>query len=409
MGKDASRLQICKYKCDERRPKNRNKTVITMNNKYIWGEHGKKEYKRLWNWLHHKHKANHYDTLISIDCALDCFVRSGECTEWKWEKGSRPYFWRWGEDNYKDARDGPRVMVKGELPSYKTRQRLSKDKEVVDKVRKKIEKVRANRYICKGEVESLTSYFDVPKDKTDIRMVYNATSLGLNEAVFAPWFALSTVESHLRAVDVNTFMGDNDIGEMFLNFLLDVNICKYAGVDLTDLLESEGMGRRRWERWERLLMGFCPSPYLTTREMKKVEERTKGNRKDKHNIFRWDKVVLNLPGSNNYDPSKPWVYKAREDGVNAGDLFSYVNDYKNTTPSKQECWEGEHQVGCRLTFHGIQDASRKRREPSREPGAWAGSIIHTDGEKVQVLVSQKKWDKTKAWVDWLFDQVEYGG
>ena len=49
----------------------------------------------------------------------------------------------------------------------------------------------------------------------DIRMVYNATSSGLNDSVWAPWFSLPTVELHLRAVVEGTYMADNDLGEMF--------------------------------------------------------------------------------------------------------------------------------------------------------------------------------------------------
>ena len=73
-------------------------------------------------------------------------------------------------------------------------------------------------------------------------------------------------------------------------------------------------------------MGFRASPYLTTREMKKVEARTKGNHHNKDNGFSWERVVLNLPGKANYNPGKPWVYKARADRTIAGDLFSYIDD-----------------------------------------------------------------------------------
>ena len=65
-------------------------------------------------------------------------------------------------------------------------------------------------------------------------------------------------------------------------------------------------------------------------------------------------------------------------------------------------------VGCCFTFHGIQDTARKRRKPSREPGAWAGTIIHRDGSRVMVLVSQMKWEKTKSWIGWLNEELEAG-
>ena len=79
-------------------------------------------------------------------------------------------------------------------------------------------------------------------------MVYDATKSGLNDAVWAPWFAIPNVDCHLRAAEVGTFMADCDVGGMFLNFMLV------------------------------------------------VEERVRGARLDPENVFRWYKVVLNLPG-----------------------------------------------------------------------------------------------------------------
>ena len=75
-------------------------------------------------------------------------------------------------------------------------------------------------------MKSLSSFFEVMKGSLhDIRtMVYNATSSGLNDAVWAPWFSLPTVESHVRVVDEGTYMADNDLGEIFLNFMVDVDI-----------------------------------------------------------------------------------------------------------------------------------------------------------------------------------------
>ena len=43
-------------------------------------------------------------------------------------------------------------------------------------------------------------------------MVYDATKSGLNDAVWAPWFAIPNVDCHLRAAEVGTFMADCDVG-----------------------------------------------------------------------------------------------------------------------------------------------------------------------------------------------------
>ena len=46
----------------------------------------------------------------------------------------------------------------------------------------------------------------------EIRMVYDATKSGLNDAVWDPWFATTTVESHLRYVEADTFVCDHSVG-----------------------------------------------------------------------------------------------------------------------------------------------------------------------------------------------------
>jgi len=58
--------------------------------------------------------------------------------------------------------------------------------------------------------------------------------------------------------------------------------------------------------------------------------------------------------------------------------------------------------------YGLQDAARKRRDASRMPGSWAGTVIHTDGEEVLLLVLQEKWDKTKKWVEWVKEHTSEG-
>ena len=115
---------------------------------------------------------------------------------------------------------------------------------------------------------------------------------------------------------------------------------------------------------------------------------------------------MNLPGRANYNPSKPWVFKVRADGSMAADLFIYTDDLRLTGPTSEECWRACHQLGCKLTWFGLQDAAHKRRAPSMEPGAWAGSIIHASNGAVCVSVSQEKWDKTKQWINWMEDIID---
>jgi hypothetical protein len=61
----------------------------------------------------------------------------------------------------------------------------------------KLSKVRDRRYITPGFVKSLTTFFSVPKGEDDIRMVYDASVSGLNNAIWVPRFLLPTVNPHL--------------------------------------------------------------------------------------------------------------------------------------------------------------------------------------------------------------------
>jgi hypothetical protein len=115
---------------------------------------------------------------------------------------------------------------------------------------------RERGYISMGEVKSLIFFFDVPKGLNDIRMVYDGTKSGLNAALWAPWLPLPTVDSLLRSVVPGTFMSNNDVGEMFLNFVLHSSIQERCGVDLTkffpEKVDSEDNIQRDMKvRWER--------------------------------------------------------------------------------------------------------------------------------------------------------------
>ena len=95
---------------------------------------------------------------------------------------------------------------------------------------------------CSQEVKSLTHFFPVVKtwkkeyrkkiiDK--VRMVYNATKSGLNIVVLVPWFSMSAVDTLLRSTVAGSYMTDCDVGEMFLNFMLEPSIWSHAGVYLS--------------------------------------------------------------------------------------------------------------------------------------------------------------------------------
>jgi hypothetical protein len=62
-------------------------------------------------------------------------------------------------------------------------------------------------------------------------------------------------------------------------------------------------------------------------------------------------------------------------------------------------------VASLANYLGLQDTARRRRDPSRNPGPWAGSIVCTGGGLVEVSVSQERWDKAKRIIFWIRDAM----
>jgi hypothetical protein len=237
-------------------------------------------------------------------------------------------------------RKGHPVFVKGPLPKYRKPQPSERNPETRAKIQAKLENVLVKGYIRPGKVQSLTGYFGVPKGPSDVRMVYDASRSGLNNALWSPNFGLPTVESLLRGVEFGTWMGDIDLGEMFLNFCLDEDLHAYCGVDLTPFHSSKK--GTRWERWVRCLMGLKVSPYMAIKGLLLGLEWILGDTEDQNNVFHWERVRLNLPGSPSYDPRLPWVSKVRTDMERkdslAALLVSYVDDLRVTGVSEEQCW-----------------------------------------------------------------------
>ena len=79
------------------------------------------------------------------------------------------------------------------------------------------------------------SVFNIPKGD-DIRLVFDETSCGLNVILWAPWFALPSVDTIFRTIDTGYWCADNDMGDMFYNFWLHESLRNLCGVDLSALL-----------------------------------------------------------------------------------------------------------------------------------------------------------------------------
>jgi hypothetical protein len=84
------------------------------------------------------------------------------------------------------------------------------------------------------------------------------------------------------------------------------------------------------------------------------------------------------------------------DGRVACDIIDCVDDERFTGPDKELTWQASHVLATKKSYLGIQGAGRNARPCSKQPGAWAGAIIHVlTPLGVCVLTSYEKWTKLR--------------
>ena len=174
-------------------------------------------------------------------------------------------------------------------------------------------------------------------------------------------------------VGSESYFRDLDLGEIFLNHMLDPKLRQYAGIDATMLADKLGIDLKEEQHlilcWKRALMSLKSSPYNCIRVYLWSEDIIKGDRHDISNPLRWDEVRLNLPDMTSYKPALPKVYKF--DKVNdklATAIYSHVDDVRTTAASKEACDITSHTVAAKVNYLGQQDAARKRDSSSKTPG-----------------------------------------
>jgi hypothetical protein len=353
-----------------------------------------------------------------FETGSEAVKRACRSSFWDWDGGSSLFFWRWPDEFSQEARDGTSIFVKGKLPRYKVSQRWPRDKAMREKMEKKWEKIITREYVKPGPVVSLTGSFPVAKGESDIRMVYDASKCGLNSQLWAPNFMLPTIDMTLRNVDHKGWFGDIDLGEMFLNFPLDTKLRPYAGIDATALRESlkeldsiprevlESKGRL-FMRWERCLMGLRSSPFNACKAMAWADDIIRGDRFDPSNAFRWDRYLLNLPGTKDYDPSLPRGYKWNDKNNSiAGNFEIYIDDIRSSNSSEEGCVLASRRIASLCNFLGIQDAARKRHFPSQTPRVWCGAKSATDNKGLYTCTTQVKWDRGKNIINNWVEELE---
>ena len=125
-------------------------------------------------------------------------------------------------------------------------------------------------------------------------------------------------------------------------------------------------------------MGFQSSPYLCTQSFGWSKDFIRGDPNDhNHNPLAWDKVVLNLPGSQSYRPKKSWVYPTKGDGSLAAFFGTYIDDIHTGDGTEKGCRATTCRVASRINYLGQQDAARKLRAPSKSPVAWSGAMCES--------------------------------
>ena len=331
----------------------------------------------------------------------------------EWKGGSALLFWRWPKPSIVVARDGFKPYFFSHLPCNMSLPRNIK-KEHQEKLSDKIQGCIVKGYmipIKPSQVKNYIDYFAVPKGLTDIRVVYNGSSCGLNSSLFASNFWLPTSITVTRMLSYGYRVIDMDIGEMFLNFPLHESLQPYSAVDVTPFKQTlkSSIPNQYWNKariavtWNRLWMGMTSSPELSATYYYLAEEFIRGNPLDPDNPLRWDEIRLNLIGNQEYNPTFPSVYKwDRTKNRIAGDVVAYVDDLRAVGFSLEHAWQISRRVCSYLQYLGIQDAARKRR---LDEGPWAGGIYATQNLQITKTVTIEKWEKGRKLIMELVDDL----
>ncbi|KAL7532942.1 hypothetical protein ACHAXR_006517 [Thalassiosira sp. AJA248-18] len=385
-------------------------------------------------------------TKEDIDAINDCIRRAKGTTYWSWDRGSRIFFWKIPPEWREDFRDGVRFWKLTKPPKgyLKNMEAPSREAELVTRL--KIFKLKFQYYIDQAETNLLIPRFIVPKvvleDGTivDVRCVWDCSINGHNATVYAPGFMLPTaldaedqvvkwlsmaVAQYLRlgcptmdytqdaSIFIKTKQGDIDVGQQFNNFRVHPVDQHTLGVRyIYTNNEGNSVEKEAWFRFNCCPFGHKCSPYICVQGESRILELCKGDPRDPKNEFQFATCHLNLPFSNQHDPSMPRVMLLREDGELATTEVTFVDDIRVAGRAKDG--EFDHataatkQVKSRMNSFANQADDRKYRQPSLRSGAWSGLIIHTDTPFPRKSTTAKKWDKFKRGLSWVVDSYDDG-
>ena len=116
----------------------------------------------------------------------------------------------------------PTSQQRARAPSMKVQESRLNINEVKKNIADKFVDYIKREYIKlvpSTNIKKIIDYFAVTKTMLDIRVVFNGTSCGLNDATWASNFWLPTSLSMTRLLNFGYKVVDIYIGEIFLNFL----------------------------------------------------------------------------------------------------------------------------------------------------------------------------------------------
>jgi hypothetical protein len=142
------------------------------------------------------------DRAVSLDAirkGAAALAFAAELTWWDWPWGSAPFFWNWPSEYQDLIYDGLAPRFTGDPPRFRKPQQTNKDNQQHSWEWAKVNKAHSKGYITGTNltIKSLMHFFSVPKvtiyhEETgeekvlEIQMVYNGTSGGLNQVLWAP-------------------------------------------------------------------------------------------------------------------------------------------------------------------------------------------------------------------------------
>jgi hypothetical protein len=369
----------------------------------------------------------------------DCIFRARACSYWNWHRGSRLFFWRFPREFQEMMRDGTPFYHIAPCPVGRAHNMPSPSRDAEIWCRKKVFQLRYRHFIERGFTDLITPRFSIVKAVVDIRVVWNSSSNGHNATLWAPGFMLDDIGDVLEMVTkwlavpvadylnagspsqdytqsasvfIKSKQGDIDVGAMFNNFRAHPSERHALGVRVINTRPPPEQEHHEFWRFCALHFGGRPSPYLACQSQRIILELCKGDRHDDNNLWQWETVHLNLPGSIDYDPSMPRVILLRKDGELATREANYVDDIHPCIREKDGSNEARRacaQLKTKMNAHGNQADDRKYRLPTVTPGAWNGVIVHTDTPFPMMSTTLSKWTRFKDGISWILTEGKKTG